>query len=190
MKRTFLIEHLPFCKCTKYTDDCILLLLCTMTSDIQVRKGNANDIKGALQLIQELATYERAPHEVIVTEEKMTEWGFGTNPLFEFFVAEKNNQIVGIALFYIRYSTWKGPMLYLEDIVVKEEYRRFGIGHQLFKQVALICAERNYFGMTWQVLDWNTPAIEFYKKYGSEIATEWYNGRLSTEQISKITWDN
>ena len=160
-----------------------------MTSEIQVRKGNAADIQGALQLIQELATYERAPHEVIVTEEKMKEWGFGDQPLFEFFVAEHQSNIVGIALFYIRYSTWKGPMIYLEDIVVKEEFRRHGIGHLLFKQVALTCNERNYFGMTWQVLDWNTPAIAFYEKYGSEISTEWYNGKLTTEQISKLSWN-
>ena len=160
-----------------------------MTSEIQVRKGNATDIQGALQLIQELATYERAPHEVIVTEDKMKEWGFGNQPLFEFFVAEYQSNIVGIALFYIRYSTWKGPMIYLEDIVVKEEFRRHGIGHLLFKQVALTCKERNYFGMTWQVLDWNTPAIAFYEKYGSEISTEWYNGKLTAEQISKISWN-
>jgi GNAT superfamily N-acetyltransferase len=160
-----------------------------MTSEIQVRKGNATDIHGALQLIQELATYERAPHEVIVTEDKMKEWGFGNQPLFEFFVAEYQSNIVGIALFYIRYSTWKGPMIYLEDIVVKEEFRRHGIGHLLFKQVSLTCKERNYFGMTWQVLDWNTPAIAFYEKYGSEISTEWYNGKLTAEQISKLSWN-
>ena len=153
-----------------------------------VRKGTKADLGEALALIQELAVYEKEPEAVVVSVEQMEAWGFQDNPFFEFFVAERNEQIVGIAFYYIRYSTWKGPMIYLEDIVVKEEIRGNGIGARLFEAVAIECAKNNFYGMTWQVLDWNEPALNFYKKYNASFSEEWLNGYLFTEQIKEATW--
>jgi GNAT superfamily N-acetyltransferase len=153
-----------------------------------VRKGTKADLRAALALIQELAVYEKEPEAVVVSVEQMETWGFQENPHFEFFVAEQNEQIVGIAFYYIRYSTWKGPMIYLEDIVVKEEARGNGIGARLFEAVANVCAERNFHGMTWQVLDWNEPALNFYRKYNATFSAEWLNGYLFTEQIREAAW--
>ena len=153
-----------------------------------VRKGTKADLSEALALIQELAVYEKEPEAVVVSVEQMETWGFQDNPFFEFYVAEQNEQIVGIAFYYIRYSTWKGPMIYLEDIVVKEEIRGNGIGARLFEVVANVCAERNFYGMTWQVLDWNEPALNFYKKYNATFSAEWLNGYLFTEQIRPASW--
>ncbi len=157
---------------------------------MQVRKGTKADLRTALALIQELATYEKEPDAVVVSVEQMEAWGFQDNPYFEFFVAVHNEQIVGIAFYYIRYSTWKGPMIYLEDIVVKEELRGNGIGARLFEQVANECAKRNFHGMTWQVLDWNEPALNFYRKYNATFSSEWLNGYLFTEQIKAASWHN
>jgi len=153
-----------------------------------VRKGTKADLKEALALIQELAVYEKEPEAVVVSVEQMEAWGFQDNPFFEFYVAKQNEQIVGIAFYYIRYSTWKGPMIYLEDIVVKEEIRGNGIGARLFEAVAIECAKRNFHGMTWQVLDWNEPAMNFYRKYNATFSGEWLNGYLFTEQIRQASW--
>jgi GNAT superfamily N-acetyltransferase len=153
-----------------------------------VRKGTKADLKESLALIQELAVYEKEPEAVVVSVEQMEAWGFQDNPFFEFYVAVQNEQIVGIAFYYIRYSTWKGPMIYLEDIVVKEEVRGNGIGARLFEAVAIECAKRNFHGMTWQVLDWNEPALNFYRKYSATFSAEWLNGYLFTEQIKEATW--
>lgn len=153
-----------------------------------VRKGTKADLSEALALIQELAVYEKEPEAVVVSVEQMEAWGFQDNPFFAFYVAEQNEQIVGIAFYYIRYSTWKGPMIYLEDIVVKEEIRGNGIGARLFEEVANECAKRNFHGMTWQVLDWNEPALNFYRKYNATFSAEWLNGYLFTEQIRQASW--
>lgn len=154
----------------------------------RVRKGTKTDLREALALIQELAVYEKEPEAVVVSVEQMETWGFQDNPFFEFYVAERNEQIVGIAFYYIRYSTWKGPMIYLEDIVVKEELRGNGVGARLFEAVAIECAKRNFHGMTWQVLDWNEPALNFYRKYNATFSGEWLNGYLFTEQIRQASW--
>jgi GNAT superfamily N-acetyltransferase len=158
-----------------------------MSHCIEIRKGNKEDLRQVLALIQELAVYERAPNEVIVNEAAMSQWL--DEKLFQFMVAQHADQLVGVSLFYIRYSTWKGPMIYLEDIVVTEKYRRQKIGSQLFEATAHYCARNNYYGMTWQVLDWNEPAISFYKKYNSEISTEWCNGKLTSQQIREAAWN-
>jgi ribosomal protein S18 acetylase RimI-like enzyme len=146
----------------------------------QIRKANPEDSNQIFQLILELAHYERAPQEVINTPEKILQHGFGETPLFSCWVAidlelPPENQIVGIAVCYIRYSTWKGPVLYLEDIVIKEEYRRNGIGTSLFKACLRYAKEKEFSRMSWQVLDWNEPAIKFYEKYGSNFDSEWLN---------------
>lgn len=143
-----------------------------------VRRGIENDLPSVLNLIKELALYEKAPHEVTNTVEKMREDGFGTNPVFGFFVAEINGIIIGISLYYTRYSTWKGRCLYLDDIVVTEQYRRKGIGKQLFDATLQHAKENGFAHMNWQVLDWNHPAIEFYKKEKAELDAEWINCKI------------
>jgi predicted N-acetyltransferase YhbS len=154
-------------------------------SEVIIRKGEPQDIPQVLDLIKELAEYERALHEVTNTVEQMTEDGFGPNRTYGLFVAESQGEIVGIALHYIRYSTWKGNMLYLEDIVVREVMRGQGIGAQLFEACLQLVKEKNYAGLVWQVLDWNEPALNFYKKYDAELDVEWINGRISHSQIDK-----
>ena len=151
-----------------------------------VRKGKPEDVPGVMQLVRELAEYERAPHEVTNTEFAMLLDGFGETPAFGLFVAEMNQEIIGIALHYVRYSTWKGKMLYLEDIVVKENLRGKGIGAELFEACLRHCVDMNYAGMTWQVLDWNEPALNFYRKYDSTLDGEWINGKLLLSEIQKM----
>lgn len=151
-----------------------------------VRTGIPSDVPGVMRLVRELAEYERAPLEVTNTEESMLADGFGLNPAFGLFVAEQDGEIVGIALHYIRYSTWKGKMLYLEDIVVKEHLRGRGIGAELFEACLKHCMEKDYAGMTWQVLDWNEPALNFYRKYNSSLDSEWINGKLLLNDIRKM----
>jgi ribosomal protein S18 acetylase RimI-like enzyme len=148
-----------------------------------IREGKPADVPQVMALVRELALYEKAPHEVTNTDERMLLDGFGENPAFGLYVAEWDGAIVGIALHYIRYSTWKGKMLYLEDIVVKEALRGQGIGARLFEACLRHCTEKNYAGMSWQVLDWNEPALNFYRKYGCTLDPEWVNGKLTIEQI-------
>ena len=149
-----------------------------------IRKGTKADLPAALNLIQELAEYERAPQEVTNTVADMEREGFGENPLFGFFVAEnEGGEIVGIALYYFVYSTWKGRTLYLEDIVVTERLRRQRIGRKLFDAVVQVAHETGAKRMAWQVLDWNKPAIAFYQQIGATLDSEWINCRLTPEQI-------
>jgi GNAT superfamily N-acetyltransferase len=154
--------------------------------DISIRKGTKQDLPQVLILIKELAEYERALHEVSNTVEQMEMDGFGKDPLFGFFVAETDGKIVGMALYYYRYSTWKGKRMYLEDIIVTEEYRRKRIGRLLFKAIMQQALDDNCSGMMWQVLDWNEPAIGFYKKYDSEFHYDWVNCNLDIEKIKSF----
>jgi GNAT superfamily N-acetyltransferase len=135
-------------------------------------------VPAALGLVRELAAYERAAVEVEVTEKEMEEWGFGANRVFEFFVAEKRGVVIGLALYYFKYSTWKGKCLFLEDIVVKESERCKGVGTLLMKEIIGVARAQGLRRVEWQVLDWNTPAIEFYKKYRTTFDSEWINCRL------------
>ena len=153
---------------------------------IKVRKGVKEDLPTVLKLIKELADFENAKDQVTITLEDLEKDGFGKNPAYWFLVAEKDNEIVGLSFYWIRYSTWKGKFLFLEDFVIKEEYRKQGIGSLLFEETINICKKQNLNGMIWQVLDWNTPAIEFYKKYNADISKEWLNGKLSKSQIENI----
>ena len=150
---------------------------------IQYRKAEKKDIKAMLNLIKELALYEKAPLEVTNTEETMLEDGFGNNPIFEAFVAEHNDSIIGLALFYISYSTWKGKCVYLEDIIVTESMRGKGIGQKLFDIVVVQSRKINAKRLQWQVLNWNNPAINFYEKIGSVLDSEWINCKLTEQQI-------
>ena len=149
---------------------------------INIRRAVAADCPRLMELVHELAVYERAADEVTVTMEHFVESGFGPNPVWWAFVAEEPNEnetgkplIHGFALYYVRYSTWKGQRLYLEDLLVSEAMRGKGIGKLLFDRVLEESKEKKYSGMVWQVLDWNEPAINFYKKYKADIDGGWLN---------------
>jgi GNAT superfamily N-acetyltransferase len=143
--------------------------------NIIIRKATKEDCPMLLDLIHELATYEKAPHEVTVTPGHFIESGFGEKPVWWAFVAEVENQIVGFALYYIRYSTWKGQAMYLEDILITNEMRSKGIGKLLFDRLIEEAKEKKFNRIIWQVLDWNEPAINFYKKYNADIDAGWLN---------------
>lgn len=140
-----------------------------------IRKAEKKDCEQMMQLIKELAVYEKAPDEVTVSMEHFIESGFGENPVWGSFVAELDGKIVGMSLFYVRYSTWKGQRLYLEDLIVTEEFRGKGLGKILFDKTIEYGKKKGYSGMLWQVLDWNEPAINFYKKYNAKFDGEWLN---------------
>ena len=152
--------------------------------NITIREARREDCVRLLELINELAVYERAPEEVTVTLAEFEEAGFGQRPVWKAFVAEVEGIIQGFGLYYIRYSTWKGCRLYLEDLLVTEEMRGKGIGKLLFDALVAEAVNNGYNGMTWQVLDWNEPAINFYKKYNAHLDPGWLNAALSTEQIN------
>jgi GNAT superfamily N-acetyltransferase len=153
---------------------------------VSIRKGKREDLPRTLELIRELATFEKAPGEVVNTVAMMEADGFGKQPVFGFFVAESNNTIVGLSLFYWRYSTWKGKRLYLEDIIVTEAARGRGVGKSLFDRTMQHALDEGCTGMTWQVLDWNEPAINFYKKYGAGMGQDWINCNLEKDQMLKL----
>jgi len=144
-----------------------------------IRKGKIEDLPRVLELIHELAIYEKAPQEVINTVEQMKIDGFSENPIFGFIVAEIDGEIQGTAIYYWRYSTWKGKRIYLEDLIVTEAQRGLGFGKELFEEVISIGKQSGASGMMWQVLDWNEPAINFYKKYNAKMEEEWLNCNLS-----------
>lgn len=144
-------------------------------SDVIIRKAVQEDCAPMLGLIKELAEYEKALHEVTVSLEDFTQDGFGASPVWGAFVAEYEGEIVGISLYYDRYSTWKGRRLYLEDLVVTEKLRGKQIGKKLFDATLEFGKANNYSGMVFQVLNWNEPAINFYKKYSPKFDNEWLN---------------
>lgn len=150
-----------------------------------IRYATREDCLRLLELVHELAHFEKAPHEVTVTLEEFQEAGFGKNPVWTAFVAELDGNIQGFALYYIRYSTWKGCRLYLEDFLVTEKYRGRGLGKLLFEAIIQETHEKGFNGMVWQVLDWNEPAINFYKKYHADLESEWLNSSLSKEQVKQ-----
>lgn len=148
-------------------------------SEITIRRSKKEDCNAMMDLIRELAVYERAPDEVTVSFDHFVESGFGSNPVWWAFVAETDNRIAGFAMYYIRYSTWKGQRMYLEDIIVNEPYRGKGIGKLLFDRLIKEAKEKKFSAMVWQVLEWNEAAIHFYKKYdGVTFDGEWLNGCL------------
>jgi GNAT superfamily N-acetyltransferase len=150
---------------------------------MNIRVGTKNDLPAILGLIQELADYEKASEEVQNSVEQMEIDGFGAAPIFKFFVAENENRIVGTAIFYNRYSTWKGRCLYLEDLVVSESERGQGTGKLLFDAIVKEAKTTDCKVLTWQVLDWNEPAIRFYKRLNADLDEEWINCKLTDEQI-------
>ncbi len=163
---------------------------------ITIRRAVKEDCPRLLELINELALYEKAPEEVTVTLEHFVESGFSSNPVWWAFVAtspsnslskregeqpsDNRDVILGFALYYIRYSTWKGQRMYLEDILVTEQARGKGLGKLLFDQLIEEAKEKNFSGIVWQVLEWNEPAINFYKKYNANLDPEWINCSINT----------
>lgn len=147
--------------------------------NVLIRRALKEDCAAMMELIHELALYEKAPEQVTVSFDHFVESGFGANPVWWAFVAELDGKVTGFALYYIRYSTWKGQRLYLEDLLVTENMRGKGIGHLLFDRLIEECKAKKFSGMMWQVLDWNEPAINFYKKYNASLDGEWINGSLN-----------
>lgn len=154
--------------------------------EVEIRKGTIDDLPQVHALIVELAEFERAPLEVTNTLEDLERDGFGENPIYKLFVAESAEGIVGIALYYIAYSTWKGRTIFLEDLVVTQRMRRAGIGRKLFKAVAQEAKDLGAKRFRWQVLEWNEPAIAFYKNIGADLDTEWINCTLTEKQIQEF----
>jgi len=146
--------------------------------EIQIKEGLPEDIPTLLELVKELALYEKAPNEVINTTDAMLRDGFGEKPIFKFWLAWHENKAVGMAVVYFRYSTWKGKCLYLEDLYIQPAYRRMGMGEMFFDLLKKYAQAEQCQRITWQVLEWNEPAINFYKKIGANLDTEWINGFL------------
>jgi GNAT superfamily N-acetyltransferase len=151
---------------------------------MNIRKGKKEDMQGVLALIQELAVFEKEPDAVLITEEDLVRDGFGENPLFQVFVAEVDNDIVGIALYYYRYSTWKGKTIHLEDLVVKDSMRGTGLGYALYSEIIKQAKKDKVRRIDWNVLDWNTTAIEFYKKSGANVLDEWRVAQMDEAGIN------
>jgi len=154
--------------------------------NIIIREAIKSDCLRLLELIQELAVYEKAPDEVTVSLKEFEDAGFSERPVWKAFVAEVDGIIQGFGLYYVRYSTWKGCRMYLEDLLVTEEMRGKGIGKLIFDRLIQEALEKGFRGMTWQVLDWNEPAINFYKKYSSDFDAGWINVSLSEDKLKAL----
>jgi len=151
-----------------------------------IRKGEKSDMKAVLELIRELAVFEKEPDAVVVTVEDLERDGFSENPLFHTFVAKINNEIVGVALYYYRYSTWKGKTIHLEDLIVKEKMRGSGIGFALYSKIIEQGKKDKVRRIEWAVLDWNTPAIDFYKKSGAKVLDDWRVAQMDENGINEF----
>ena len=153
---------------------------------VTIRKAVQEDMIAVHALITELAIYEREPNAVIISVDDLIRHGF-SEQRFHCFVAEhKKSGIVGMALYYSRYSTWKGPTLHLEDLYVKPEHRQAGLGKELFDKVVDEATKQNVGRMEWTVLEWNEPALNFYKKYNATLDSEWHLGTLTREQFNAL----
>ncbi|QBN19641.1 GNAT family N-acetyltransferase [Flavobacterium nackdongense] len=157
---------------------------------MNIRKGNPTDMQAVLGLIQELAVFENEPDAVLITAEDLIRDGFSETPLFHLFVAEVASEVVGIALYYYRYSTWKGKTIHLEDLVVKEKMRGSGIGFALYSEIIKQGKKDKVRRIEWAVLDWNTPAIDFYIKSGAKILDDWRVAQMDEAGIDAFLENN
>ena len=153
---------------------------------LKIRIGVPEDMTAVLRLINELAVFEKEPDAVVVTVEDLLRDGFGENPLFHTFIAEENGEIIGMALYYYRYSTWKGKTIHLEDLIVKESKRGTGAGFALYKEIIKQGKAENVRRIEWNVLDWNTPAINFYEKSGAKVLDDWRVVHMDEEGINNF----
>lgn len=154
--------------------------------EITIRDAVRSDMKKVHQLITELAEFEKEPDAVEISVDDLEQDGFGKNPKFHCFVAEANNEIAGIALVYSRYSTWKGPAVHLEDLIVTQKMRGYGIGSKLLKRVVAYGKELGVKRINWEVLDWNEPAIKFYESKGANVLRDWNVVQLNEQGINKF----
>ena len=152
-----------------------------------IRKGSKEDMPAVLQLIKELAVFENEPNVVVVTVTDLERDGFGPDPLFKTFVAQVDGAIIGMALFYYRYSTWKGPTIHLEDLIVTEAMRGTGAGSALYKEVLHYARAQGVRRVEWAVLNWNTPAIDFYKKTGATVFEDWRTVQMDEHSLAQFT---
>lgn len=155
-----------------------------------IRKAIVDDAKQMLELIHELAIFEKEPEAVEVTLADLQKDGFSENPLFQAFVAEENHEIIGMALYYYRYSTWKGKTIHLEDLIVREQHRGKGAGFELYKAIIAQGKKENVRRIEWNVLDWNQPAIDFYEKSGARILTDWRVVQMDEATIAAYMNEN
>ena len=151
-----------------------------------IRKAETKDIPSILGLIKELAVFERQPNAVILSEGELEQALFGENPWVYVYVAEMENKVVGMALYYYGFSTWKGRSLHLEDLIVHENYRKLGIGRALMNQVIQVAKTEKVERMSWEVLDWNDPAVKFYESLGTEFYKDWWLCRLFREDLKRL----
>lgn len=157
---------------------------------MNIRKGELSDMTAVLGLIQELAVFEKEPDAVVVSVDDLVRDGFGENPLFQTFVAELNGEIIGMALYYYRYSTWKGKTIHLEDLIVKEAHRGTGAGLALYTEIMKQGKKDGVRRIEWNVLDWNEPAIRFYEKSGAKVLDDWRVVQMNEEGIEKFLKNN
>jgi GNAT superfamily N-acetyltransferase len=157
---------------------------------MNIRKGTPEDMKAVLGLIRELAVFENEPDAVVITEEDLIRDGFSETPLFHLFVAEVAAEVVGIALYYYRYSTWKGKTIHLEDLIVKENRRGSGVGFALYSEIIKQGKKDKVRRIEWNVLDWNTPAIDFYKKSGAKVFDDWRVAQMDETGIDAFLENN
>ncbi len=154
--------------------------------NLKLRSAYRTDMVSVLKLIKELALFEKEPEAVEISEQTLIEDGFGTKPLFHVFVAELDKTIVGMALFYERYSTWKGKSLHLEDLIVQEKFRGKGIGHALYTKVLKHAYNNGYKRVAWEVLDWNTVAIDYYISTGATVFDDWRVAQINEKNLEKF----
>ena len=155
-----------------------------------IRKGTPKDMPAVLSLIKELAVFEKEPDAVVVTVDDLVRDGFSENPLFHCFVAELEEQIIGIALYYYRYSTWKGKTIHLEDLIVQEKHRGIGVGMALYKESIKQGKKDGVRRMEWAVLDWNQNAIDFYQKTGAKVLSDWRLVQMDEQAIEAFLKSN
>lgn len=158
--------------------------------DFIVRQGEKKDMQSVLDLITELAVFEKEPNAVEITVADLLKDGFSEKPQFKIFVAEQENKIIGIALFYERYSTWKGKTIHLEDLIVTKEKQKIGAGKALYTAVLKYAYDNNYNRVAWEVIDWNTNAVEFYKSTGATYLNDWSVVQMNKENLAKFIQNN